>query len=401
MPITSVSKPVVPRMARATIFLAFFANGFLSTTWVVHIPRIKALLGLSDGGLGLCLWAATLGLFLGMTLGGWIVDHYHSQFVTGIAGLSLGFATILAVVSTSWPALVLSLVPFGFFNGLMDVSMNSQAAAFEQRTGRAVMSSFHAFFSLGGLTGTLFGAALLAANWPVSVHVLIAAVPFMIGGCFMYRGLIPEERRGHPQRFFVSIPTRNLLALAIMAFVFFLAEGAVFDWSGVFLKTELGVDISAAGIGYAAFSLLMACIRFSGDYWVARFGRFAVFVVGAIVGAAGLVVACLGRNYVMSVAGFGLVGVGLANCIPLIFSAAARQSEVNFGRAIASVASAGYFGLFAGPPIIGSIAQVIGLQRALLLVAGAVMLTLFLAKNGLRPSAKAAQVCENAQVEGS
>jgi MFS family permease len=149
MPITSVPKPVVPRMARATIFLAFFANGFLSTTWVVHIPRIKGLLGLSDGGLGLCLWAATLGLFLGMTLGGWIVDHYHSQFVTGIAGLSLGLATILAVVSTSWPALVLSLVPFGFFNGLMDVSMNSQAAAFEQRTGRAVMSSFHAFFSLG------------------------------------------------------------------------------------------------------------------------------------------------------------------------------------------------------------------------------------------------------------
>ena len=400
MPNTAVPKRIVPRMARATIFLAFFTNGFLSTTWAVHIPRIKSLLGLNDGALGLCLWAATLGLFLGMTLGGWIVDHYRSQFVTGIAGLALGLATILAVVSANWLALVLSLVPFGFFNGLMDVSMNSQAAAFEQRTGRAVMSSFHAFFSLGGLIGTLFGAALLAANWPAPAHVLIAAVPFMIVGCFMYRGLLPEERRGHPQRFFVSIPTRSLLPLAIMAFVFFLAEGAVFDWSGVLLKTELGVDISAAGIGYAAFSLLMASIRFSGDYWVARFGRFAVFVVGAVIGAAGLMLACLGRNYVMSVAGFGLVGVGLANCIPLIFSAAARQSEANLGRAIASVASAGYFGLFAGPPIIGSIAQVIGLQSALLLVAGAVILTLFLAKSGLRPSANAVQVSENAQVEG-
>ena len=396
---TSVPRRIIPRTARATIFLAFFANGFLSTTWVVHIPRIKGLLGLNDGELGLCLWAATLGLFLGMTLGGWIVDHYHSQFVTGIAGLSLGLATILAVLSAHWLSLVLSLVPFGFFSGLMDVSMNSQAAAFEQRTGRAVMSSFHAFFSLGGLIGTLFGAALLAANWPAPVHVLIAALPFMIVGCFMYRGLLPEERRGHPQRFFVSLPTRDLLSLAIMAFVFFLAEGAVFDWSGVFLKAELGVDVSAAGIGYAAFSLLMACIRFSGDYWVTRFGRFAVFVVGAVIGAAGLMLACLGRNYIMSVAGFGLVGVGLANCIPLIFSAAARQSEVKFGRAIASVASAGYFGLFAGPPIIGSMAQVIGLQRALLLVAGGVILTLFLAKNALRPSANAAQIGENAQVE--
>jgi hypothetical protein len=112
--INLVSPPAVPKLARATIFLAFFANGFLSTCWVVHIPRIRGLLGLSDGELGLILWAATLGLFLGMTLGGWIVDRYQSQFVTGIATVCLGVATVLAVISTSRPALALSLVPFGF-----------------------------------------------------------------------------------------------------------------------------------------------------------------------------------------------------------------------------------------------------------------------------------------------
>jgi MFS family permease len=383
MSATIAPEPVVPGMARATIFLAFFANGFLSTSWAVHIPRIRGLLSLSDGQLGLCLWAGTLGLFLGMTLGGWIVERFQSQFVTGIATLFLGLATIMAVISANWLALVLSLVPFGLFNGLMDVSMNSQAAAFERCTGRSVMSSFHAFFSLGGLVGTLFGAALLAVSCPAPAHVLIASVPFMIGGCFMYRGLIPEERHDHALRFFISIPTRNLIPLAVMAFVFFLAEGAIFDWSGVFLKTELQVDISAAGIGYGAFSLLMAFVRLSGDFWVARFGRLIVFVVGAVVGAAGLVMACVAHNYLIAVAGFGLVGAGLANCIPLIFSAATRQSEVGFGRAIASVASAGYFGLFAGPPIIGSIAQLIGLQRALLLVAVAIMLTLLLTRTVL------------------
>jgi MFS family permease len=383
MSTTIPRKPAVPGMARATIFLAFFANGFLSTTWAVHIPRIRGLLGLSNGELGLCLWAGTLGLFLGMTLGGWIVERYQSQFVTGVATLCLGLATIMAVVSANWLALVLSLIPFGFFNGLMDVSMNSQAAAFERCTGRSVMSSFHALFSLGGLVGTLFGAALLAVNCTPPAHVLIASVPFMIGGCFLYRGLIPEERHDGALRFFISIPTRNLIPLAVMAFVFFLAEGAVFDWSGVFLKTELQVDISAAGIGYGAFSLLMASVRFSGDFWVARFGRLVVFVVGAVIGAAGLVLACLARNYLIAVAGFGLVGAGLANCIPLIFSAAARQSGVSFGRAIASVASAGYFGLFAGPPIIGSVAQLIGLEGALLLVAVAMILTLLLTRIGL------------------
>jgi MFS family permease len=376
--------PAVPRLARATIFLAFFANGFLSTCWVVHIPRIRGLLGLNDGELGLILWAATLGLFLGMTLGGWIVERYRSQFVTGLSTVCLGVATILAVTSVTRLALVLFLVPFGFFVGLQDVSMNSQAAAFEQRTGRSLMSSFHALFSLGGLAGTLFGAALLAARFTPLAHVLIAAIPFSIAGCFMHRGLIEEEQQNHPNRFFLSFPSGKLVPLAIMAFVFFLTEGAIFDWSGVFLRTQLGVDLSAAGIGYAAFSLLMASIRFCGDFWVERFGRRPVFIAGTIVGAAGLMLACLGKNYPVSVSGFGLVGVGLANCVPLIFSAAARQSEAGFGRGIAAVASAGYFGLFAGPPIIGSIAQVIGLQKALLLVAVLLLLTLFMSRIALR-----------------
>ena len=389
MTIAFAPTSAVPKTARPTIFLAFFANGFLSTSWVVHIPRIRGLLGLSDGELGLLLWAGTLGLFLGMTVGGWIVERYRSQHVTGIASFCLGVATILAVTSGTRLELVLSLVPFGFFNGLMDVSMNSQAAAFEQRTGRSVMSSFHAFYSLGGLAGTLFGAALLAANYAPLTQVLIAAMPFIIAGWFMHRGLIQEQRHDHPLGFFLSIPSGKIVPLAVMAFVFFLTEGAIYDWSGVFLKTELGVDISAAGIGYAAFSLLMASIRFCGDFWVARLGRLTVFIAGALIGAAGLTLACLGRDYLLSVAGFGLVGVGLANCIPLIFSAAARRSEAGFGRGIAAVASAGYFGLFAGPPIIGSIAQLIGLQKALLLVAAALLLTLFLTRIGLGASGDA------------
>lgn len=375
--------PAVPRMARATIFLAFFGNGFLATCWVVHIPRIRGQLGLSDGELGLILWAATIGLFLGTTLGGWIVERYRSQFVTGIALACLGAGTILAVVSAGRLALALSLVPFGFFNGLIDVSMNSQAAAFEQRTGRSVMSSFHAFYSLGGLLGTLFGAALLAANIPPLTHVLIAAIPLIVAGCFMHRGLIPEEKKDHLHSFFFSFPSGKMVPLAVMAFVFFLTEGAIYDWSGVFLRTELGVDLAAASIGYAAFSLLMASIRFCGDFWVAQFGRLAVFIVGTVVGAAGLMLACLGGNYLISVTGFGLVGVGLANCVPLIFSAAARQSGAGFGRGIAAVASAGYFGFFAGPPVIGSIAQAIGLQKALLLVAVSLILTLILTRVGL------------------
>jgi predicted MFS family arabinose efflux permease len=375
---------LVPRSARATISLAFFANGFLLASWVVHIPRVRALLGLSDGELGLILWGATLGLFLGMTLGGWIVERFRSQRVTCLTVCFLGVATFLTVVSTSRLALVLALVPFGFLNGLMDVSMNSQAAAFEQRTGRAVMSSFHALFSLGGLVGTLFGSTLLAARLSPFVQGSLTSLPFTIIGFFMYRGFIPEKRHGCGHGFFISLPYWGVLPLALIAFAFFLAEGAIYDWSGVYLRTHLGVKISVAGLGYAAFSLMMASIRFCGDFWVARFGRFVVFVTGGLVGAMGLALACLSRSFPVSVAGFGLVGVGLANCVPLIFSAAARRSQESFGRGIAAVASAGYLGLFVGPPIIGSIAQGIGLRNALLLVAAMLVFTLLLARTGLR-----------------
>jgi predicted MFS family arabinose efflux permease len=373
----------VPRSARATISLAFFAGGFLLASWVVHIPRVRALLGLSDGELGLILWAATLGLFLGMMLGGWIVERFRSQRVTCFAICCLGVATLLTVISTSRMALVLALVPFGFLHGLMDVSMNSQAAAFEQRTGRAAMSSFHAFFSLGGLIGTLFGSALLAARLSPFVQGPVTSLPFTVIGFFMYRGFIPEERRDHVHGFFVSFPSWRVFPLALMAFAFFLTEGAIYDWSGVYLRTHLGVKISMAGIGYAAFSLMMASIRFCGDFWVARFGRFVVFVIGGLVGAAGLALACLSGYFPVSVAGFGLVGVGLANCVPLIFSAAAQRSQESFGRGIAAVASAGYLGLFIGPPVIGAIAQGIGLGNALLLVAAMLVLTLLLARTGL------------------
>src|ERR1700733_7752295 len=136
-PISLVSPPAIPKLARPTIFLAFFSNGFLATCWVVHIPRIRGFLGLSDGELGLILWAATLGLFLGMILGGWIVDRYQSQFVTGIAIVCLGVATVLAVISSSRFALALALVPFGFFNGLLDVSMNSLVGSLPQNPTRS------------------------------------------------------------------------------------------------------------------------------------------------------------------------------------------------------------------------------------------------------------------------
>ena len=292
-------------------------------------------------------------------------------------------ATVLAVVSASRLALVLSLVPFGFFNGLIDVSMNSQAAAFEQRTGRSVMSSFHAFYSLGGLLGTLFGAALLAANIPPLTHVLVAAIPFIVAGCFMHRGLIPEKKQDHPHGFFLSIPSGKVVPLAVMAFVFFLTEGAIYDWSGVFLRTELGVDLAAASIGYAAFSLLMASIRFCGDFWVARFGRLPVFLAGTIVGAAGLMLACLGRKLSGFRRRFRLGRRRVSELCAADFFGRGAAERYGLWQRNRRGGLRRLFRLFRRTAADWVDCSRIGLQKALLLVAVALMLTLFLARVGL------------------
>ncbi|MBV9671709.1 MAG: MFS transporter [Verrucomicrobia bacterium] len=376
---------MISKQSRRAILSAFFACGFLSTAWIVHIPRIKGLLSLSDGQLGLCLWAATLGLLLGMSIGGWMVERFYSQFVTGFAMIALGIATILAVCSKSVVWLVLALLPFGFFAGLLDVSMNSQAAAFEQRFRQAAMSSFHAFYSIGGLAGALAGACFLALQTSPLIHALVISIPFIFWGGMIQQFLLPEQKSVSKKDFFISLPTLGLLPLALMAFTFFLAEGAIFDWAGVYLKTDIGVTTSAAGLGYGTFSLAMAIGRLFGDSWVARLGTLSVFIFGALLGASGLVLACYVRNYAIAVFGFGLFGLGLANCVPLIFSAAAKHSSSGFGRSIASVASAGYFGLFVGPPLIGQLAQRFTLPYALLAVAATIYGTLVLAKLGLGP----------------
>jgi MFS family permease len=363
---------MTPRWTRRAVAVFFFINGAVLASWVPHIPAIKSRHMMSDGQLGLVLLSMAAGSVLALPAAGWLVGRLGSRVMTAAAGVALCLALPLPVASPSVALLSLSLALLGACNGLLDVSMNAQAADVEQRVGRPIMSSFHALFSLGGVVGALLAGGATAVGVADVAHVGVSAVVALSAAVIALPGLVrPQAAREHPGPAVVVRPSGTLLTLGILALLGLLAEGAMADWSAVYLHDTLGSSPSVAAIGFAAFSLAMGAGRFIGDALVGRLGPRRVLRGSSAVAAVGLGAALLLGRPAIGVVGCALVGLGIANIIPVLFSAAARVPGVPPGRALAAVATTGYLGFLAGPPLIGVVAEVAGLAAGLGLVSGA------------------------------
>jgi fucose permease len=231
------------------------------------------------------------------------------------------------------------------------------------------MSSFHALFSLGGLVGAALASGAMELGTSPAGHVVPAALVALAAVLAARPALVPSPVHVAPEAPIFARPSGVLLGLGLLAFAGLLAEGAMGDWSAVYLRDALGATPAAAGGGFAIFSLAMAAGRFGGDTVVHRLGPARVLRLASALAAIGLAAALLVGRPLAGIVGCGLVGIGIANVIPILFSAAARVPGVQPGAAIAAVATTGYLGLLAGPPLIGLAAEAIGLPAALGLVA--------------------------------
>ena len=360
----------MPR-ARIAVSTVFFINGAVLASWVPHIPAVQARHGAGDARLGLVLLAMAVGAVVALLAAGRLVDRFGSRVMTSVAALAFCVAMPLPVLSPSLSGVALALAVLGACNGALDVSMNAQAAAVEHGMGRAVMSSFHGLFSLGGVVGAVLAGGAMLAGANDAQHVVAAAVVSLVVAAAALPWLLPSPvGEGHASPAFVW-PPRALLALGSLAFLGLLAEGAMADWSAVYLRKTTGSSASVAAAGFAAFSFAMAAGRFAGDGLVDRFGaRLLVRASGALA-AVGLGSALAIGGSLSGVVGFGLVGLGIANIIPVLFGAAARTPGIAAGRALSAVATTGYLGFLAGPPLIGAVAEVAGLTVGLALVSAA------------------------------
>lgn len=347
---------------RVSITGTFFLHGAVFTSWYARLPAIQERLDLTPGQLGIALFGAPAGLLVAQPAIGALAARTGSRPIVAAAPLYIG-AVMLPAFAVDTVTLLLALVLVGAASGVLDIAMNAQGLAVERASGRHLFSSLHAAFSFGALAGV--AAAASAAGVAALPFLAASALVGAVGVAALAPGLLHD--RGVAGAPLFARPSRRLAALGVIAFCALLAEGAVFDWSSIYLATQVRTTAEVAPLGLAGFSLCMGVGRLAGDSVAARAGSTSTARGGALIAAVGLGGALVAATPVAAVAGFALMGVGLSVVFPLTLRASALGSEAAAAPSVAAVSTVGYGGLLVGPPVIGLLANATDLRVALVL----------------------------------
>lgn len=352
--------------ARLATRLAFFAAGFSMACLAPLFPFIKAKVGVDEGQFGLLLFCLGLGSIVAMPATGVLATRSSAKPMVLLGGFGLViFLPVLTIAGTPL-AVGVALFLFGASLGTIDVAMNVHGADVEGREQRPLMSNFHAQFSIGGF----FGAGLMTVLLSLKVSLMLAA---LIGATVAFCAMLLTSSRllsvsgGEPEPF--ALPRGIVLLLAIIAAITFLVEGAVLDWGALLIIERQLIAAPSAGVGYILFSIAMVIARLTGDHIVAALGEFRVLIFGGIATILGVAAVLSSDVQPIALAGFVLIGLGAANLVPIVFSAAGRQKVMPAGLAIASVTTSGYAGILLGPALVGFAADATSLPTAFWLLA--------------------------------
>ncbi len=348
---------------RASVFGYFFCQGICFASWASRIPTIKDYLHLSEGQLGTMLLMLPLGQLFTMSISGKIVTKLGSAKVIKI--ISLLYALILCSIAFASNVYMLgsSLFLFGIAGNLASISVNTQAVGVERMYGKSVMTSFHGGWSLAGFCGALIG--LLTINMHVStvIHFFIIFGLVVVNTIFNARYLIPKSEPKDKEHAKIKFkPDSILFQLGVVGFFSMATEGAMFDWSGVYFKDVIKSPSSLVILGYTSFMIMMASGRFLGDKMIMKFGNKKVLIISGALMFIGMISSVLFPYVVTSTLGFMLVGLGVACCVPTVYSLAGKHPRIPPGMAIAIVSSISFLGFLMGPPLIGYIAELFGLR---------------------------------------
>ncbi|WP_284982536.1 MFS transporter [Arthrobacter sp. efr-133-TYG-118] len=367
--------------ARLGVFGAFTIVGFLTAIWLVNIPDIQQRTGTSHAVLGGLILLLGLGALISMQFAGSLIKRFGSRTPT-LIGLGI------LLVSVNFPGMAsdalslgIALFIFGLGHGLTDVAMNQHAVVVERGYRRPIMSAFHAFFSLGGALGAIAGAAGQSIHLHVSWILLSGALLGLVGTAWSAFSMLPKASEelldlgqipamsdesaslDHP----VAPKRGRMLALALLAFLVLLSEGAANDWSALQTVERLGEPEAAAALAYGAFAAAMTIGRLLADRISHAIGPLKVVRFGSLIAAAGMLVVVASSFYPVSLFGWLLFGLGLSGIIPQVYTAAGSMGRSDAGKTLSRVVSSGYIGLLAGPAIIGWLGGMLGLTFAFLL----------------------------------
>lgn len=350
-------------------------HGFLFASWTAHIPQLKHHLGLSDGRLGLALLGAPIGSVLAIAVAGRLLPRLGSRRMVRLALLGYCVSGPFIGLTGTFETFFVAFLLWGFFQGMLDVSMNTQAITVEHVAGRVLMPGFHGSWSSGALVGAVTGAVAVGLGLSLGDQLLVlAALSLLVVGWLTTR-MIPDRRAGIDRECVKGGPhTRGgvlqsaVILLAGIAFADMLCEGAAADWAAVYLRNSLRTTSFVAGLGFVAYALAMAIVRLSGNRLFTRFAAHRLLSLLAAVAALGFAVGLVIGRPVSVLVGFAFLGAGLGCVVPMTLRAAGAVADVDTGRAVAAVAGSGWAGYVVGPVAIGAIASSTTLHIALFLI---------------------------------
>jgi len=368
------------------IGIIFMSMNVLLGSWFSRLPELQTQLHLSEGRIGRALLFLPLGALIGTTL----TNRYAAKFPAGKrSGIGiLVFCFVAFMLSFAWDftSLCVGLFTLGLLDGLTNVSMNTAANDLELLRKRKLLSGCHGMFSLGGFLGAIWGAAFaalrLSMSWQLGLAGLCLALLILqfrrqlFQPAFRQKRLVQEGVSRRAPR----LNMRYLGLLAVIGFCVMIAEGAISDWSTLYLRNELGTPSFAAPLGFGLFSFAMAFGRFSGDSLRNRFGPLQILGGGSILAASGLLLAILWTAPTLAILGFGLTGLGLSIQVPVLFGMAARTTEPRPSRGITIIANAGITGFLLAPPGIGLLSETYSIRLSLGLVALLIVLATWLTR---------------------
>ena len=361
-----LQKVVSPQANRRSVSLFFFLHGLCFASWASRIPTMQSALNLSASSLGTILFALPLGFFVSLAFAGWLIDKIGSKKVVVLSSALYSISLVGIGLSTSPQQVAASLLLFGFFANLLNISANTQAVAVEGLYQKRLMATFHGLWSLAGFAGAALGTWMIGKSVSPLQHFIFICLFVLIAVAISAFYLVEKDKRTDKRSPILALPDKSLLGLGLIAFCSMMVEGAMFDWSGVYFIDVIHVDGELTGMGYTTFMIAMAGMRFLADSFAGRFGLRRVLQTSGVLATIGLLLAVILPQLIPSLLGFLLIGMGVSSVVPMVYSAAGKSKTMSAGMAITAVSSLGFIGFLIGPPLIGFIADASSLRGSFL-----------------------------------
>ncbi|UJP66693.1 MFS transporter [Mongoliitalea daihaiensis] len=348
----------------------FFLAGLCFASWASRIPDIQLKFQLSEAQLGTLLLGLPIGSLIALPAAGFLVHRYGSRLVILMSGVGyLIFLPLIGFSPSIW-VLVPVVMVYGMIGNMMNISLNTQALGLEDEYGKSILASFHGLWSLAGFTGAGIGALMIYLDVLPGFHYLVIS-SIVVVVLLLAQGYIRSDLQngGGGGGLVLKKPDGLLLRVGGIAFLGMMAEGCMFDWSGVYFKKVVQIEEGLVALGYVSFMGAMASGRFITDKIINTIGRLPLIRISGGLIFSGLMVSVLFPVPVVATIGFLLVGFGVAAIVPIAYSTAGRSKLYSPGVALAMVSTISFFGFLVGPPLIGYIAELSSLKTSFTLVA--------------------------------